>query len=106
MSRSHGTELQMFRGRDKLRSRTQKRIEGKTCIVGLSYTEKAIEVKKLEEFIDRENVGVSFLKKWIKGGMTLGDMRDKCHGCHWKTTFKFCLCSYFIVLPCSVFLHT
>lgn len=67
MSRSHGTELQMFRGRDKLRSRTQKRIEGKTCIVGLSYTEKAIEVKKLEEFIDRENVGVSFLKKMDKG---------------------------------------
>ena len=76
VSCSCDTELQMFRGRGKLRPGTQKRIEGKTCIVGLSYTEKAIEVKKLDEFIDRENVGISFLKKWIKGGMPLGDIRE------------------------------
>lgn len=63
-------------GREKLRSGTQKRIEGKTCIFGLSYIEKAIEVKKLDELIDRENVGISILKKWIKGGMTLGDIRE------------------------------
>lgn len=35
-------------GREKLRSGTQKRIEGKTRIFGLSYIEKAIEVKKLD----------------------------------------------------------
>lgn len=63
-------------GREKLRSGTRKRIEGKTRIFGLSYIEKAIEVKKLDEFLDRENVGISILKKGIKGGMTLGDMRE------------------------------
>ena len=47
-------------GREKLRSGTQKRIEGKTCIFRLSYVEKATEVKKLE-LIDRENVGISGL---------------------------------------------
>lgn len=62
-------------GREKLRSGTQKRIEGKTCIFRLSYVEKATEVKKLE-LIDRENVGISILKKRVKGGMTLGDIRE------------------------------
>lgn len=56
MSCPRNTDLQVFRRQRKLGSGTQKRIEGRTRRFGLSYTEKAIEITKLDAFIDRENV--------------------------------------------------